>query len=108
MDKLDKLFSEYEKCFGKLDFIGIAALYSDAFFSAGPKGTIANNKKDFIAKAARASDFYKDLGMNAAKILSRYELSISDEYSHVPIRWSVNFAKADNTKMEFDVSYDVQ
>ncbi len=108
MDKMDKLFSEYEQCFGKLDFSGIAALYSDAFISAGPKGTIANSKKDFIAQSARASDVYKGLGMNAARILSRYELSISDEYSLVTIRWSVNFAKADNTKMEFDVSYVVQ
>ncbi len=108
MDKLEKLFNEYEHCFGKLDFKKMTALFSDSFISAGRKGTLAENKKQFIQKAAEASTFYQQLGMNSAKILSRYELSISDNYSMVTIHWGVSFKKTGDQKVEFDVSYIVQ
>ena len=108
MDKMEKLFKEYEGHFANLDFKNMAKLYADAFISAGPKGTIAETKQQFLEKAEQATAHYRQLGMISARILSRYELSISDEYSMVTIHWGVTFQKQSEQKVEFDISYIVQ
>jgi hypothetical protein len=108
MDAMEKLFKEYERCFASLDFQNMAKLYADAFISAGPKGTIAETKQQFIEKAEQASAYYRQLGMTSARILTRYELSISDVYSMVTIHWGVTFHKQTEQKVEFDISYIVQ
>lgn len=106
--KLDQLFINYEKAFDKLQLDQIAKLYADSFISAGPKGTISNNKQEFLQKAEKASSFYRSVGQNSAKILSKYQLSISDEYTLVTVHWAVTFEKTGDRRIEFDVSYIVQ
>ena len=106
MDQLEKLFSEYEDLFSKLDFQKMSGLYGNVFISAGPHGTIAESREEFLEKADNALQFYSELGMRSAKILSRYELSISDQYSLVTIHWGVAFEQMEN-KVEFDISYIV-
>lgn len=108
MDKLENLFSEYESCFGKLDFQTMATFYSDSFMSAGPKGNITESKKQFLQKAREFSRYYQKAGMQSAKILSRYELSISDDYSMVTIHWGLTFKKTGEQKVEFDITYIIQ
>lgn len=108
MDKMEKLFKEYEKAFASLDFRKIAELYTDAFMSAGPKGIIAENKKVYLEKSEQAAEYYKSMGMTSARILSMYQLSISDQYSLVTVHWGVTFEKTGSEKIEFDVTYILQ
>jgi hypothetical protein len=107
-DKLEQLFKKYEKAFAKLEFEKIAELYSDTFISAGPKGTITQNKNDFLGKAKQASEFYRSIGQNSAKILSKRELPISNDYTMVTVHWGVTFEKTGDEIIQFDVSYIVQ
>lgn len=83
--QLEKLFSEYEKAFNDLDVKKNAAFFADTFISAGPKGTIAQGKKEFLQKAEQASSFYKSVGQTSAKIISKSIIPISDQYSMVTV-----------------------
>jgi hypothetical protein len=106
--KLEKLFSAYERSFDKLDIRSISKNYSDHFISAGPKGTIAQNKKEFESKAEQASEMYRSIGQNSARIISKKIIPISNEYSMVTVHWGVTFEKTGDEMVEFDVSYIVQ
>lgn len=105
---IDTLFKQYELAFNKLDLKTISGFYADTFISAGPKGTITQSKKEFEEKAKEAVEFYKSVGQNSAKIISKRTMPISNEYSMVVIRWGVTFAKTGSRVIEFDVSYFVQ
>jgi hypothetical protein len=69
--QLEQLFAQYERAFSELDIKRNAALFADTFISAGPKGTIAQGKDEFVKKAVQASRFYKSVEQTSAKIVSK-------------------------------------
>ena len=105
---IKKLFEEYEKAFSRLDIKKNAEFFTDAFISAGPRGIIAQSKTEFLTKAKQASDFYKSVGQESAKIISADEMPVSDNYSLVKVHWGAKFKKTGDKLIEFDVSYLVQ
>jgi len=105
--QIEKLFIEYERAFNDLDVKRSAEFFPDTFSSAGPKGTIAQNKKDFLKKAEQASAFYRSVGQTSAKIISKNIIPISDQYTMVTVHWGVTFRKTGDKLIEFDVSYIV-
>jgi hypothetical protein len=105
--QIEKLFIGYEKAFNDLDVKKSAEFFADTFISAGPKGTIAQNKKDFLKKAEQASAFYRSVGQTSAKIISKNIIPISDQYTMVTLHWGVTFRKTGDKLVEFDVSYIV-
>ncbi len=105
---IKKLFEEYEKAFSGLDIEKNAEFFADAFISAGPRGAIAQSKTEFLTKAKQASDFYKSVGQESAKIISADEMPVSDNYSLVKVHWGAKFKKTGDKLIEFDVSYLVQ
>lgn len=107
-EQLDILFKQYESAFNKLDLNTITGFYADTFISAGPKGTIAQSKKEFEKKAQEAAEFYRSVGQNSARIISKRVMPISNEYSMVVIRWGITFEKTGSKLIQFDVSYFIQ
>ena len=107
-DQLDTLFKEYETAFDKLDVKTISGYCADSFISAGPKGSITQNRKDYEKKAEQATKFYKSVGRNSAKIISKRVMPICNDYSMVVVRWGVTFDKTGNKLIEFDTSYIIQ
>ena len=107
-EQLDTLFKQYEEAFDKLDLKTIAGYYADTFISAGPKGTISRNKKEFEEKAEQAASFYRRVGQKSARIVSKRVMPISNHYSMVVVRWGVTFEKTGSKQIEFDVSYVIQ
>jgi hypothetical protein len=107
-ENLEKLFSQYEKSFEKLDLKTIAGLYADNFISAGPKGTIAVGKEDFLAKAEQTAAFYRSIGQSSGRILSKKFIPFGNDYTMVTIHWGLTFKKTGDKVTEFDVSYLVQ
>ena len=103
--KLEKLFLGYETAFKALNVKRAAQFYADTFISAGPKGTIAQNKKEFLQKAEQASAFYKSVGQTSARIISKNMFPISDQYVLATVHWGVTFQKTGDELIEFDVSY---
>lgn len=106
--KLEKLFSDYEKAADKLDLKSITKNYSETFISAGPKGTIAQNRQEFDSKAEQAAEMYRSLGQKSMKILSKKIVPISNEYAMVTVHWGAMYETTGDDVTEFDVSYFVQ
>jgi len=107
-DQLDTLFKEYEAAFDKLDVKTISGYCADSFISAGPKGSITQSRKDYEKKAEQATKFYKSIGRNSAKIISKRVMPICNDYSMVVVRWGITFDKTGNKLIEFDTSYIIQ
>ena len=107
-EQLDNLFREYETAFDKLDLKKISGYCADNFISAGPGGSIAQNRKEYEKKAELAIKFYKSVGRNSARIISKRVMPICNEYTMVVIRWGVTFEKTGSKQIEFDVSYIIQ
>jgi hypothetical protein len=107
-DQLDTLFKEYETAFDKLDVKTISGYCADSFISAGPKGSITESPKDYEKKAEQASKFYKSVGRNSARIISKRVMPICNDYSMVVVRWGITFDKTGNKLVEFDISYIIQ
>ena len=99
--RIKKLFNEYEKAFSALDFKKSAEFFADAFMSAGPKGVIAEDKHEFVKLAAKATEFYKSVGQESARIMGMKETAISDQYSLVTVHWGVKFSKTGDKPVEF-------
>ena len=107
-EQLDTLFKEYETAFDKLDVKTISGYCADSFISAGPKGSITQSRKDYEKKAEQATKFYKSIGRNSAKIISKRVMPICNDYSMVVVRWGITFNKTGNKLIEFDASYIIQ
>lgn len=107
-EQLDNLFRDYETAFDKLDLKKISGYCADNFISAGPGGSIAQNRKEHEKKAELAIKFYKSVGRNSARIISKRVMPICNEYSMVVVRWGVTFEKTGSKQIEFDVSYIIQ
>lgn len=107
-EQLDTLFKQYEEAFNRLDLKAITGYYADTFISAGPKGTISQNKKEFTEKAEQAASFYRSVGQKSARIVSKRVMPISNNYSMVVVRWGVTFEQTGSRQFEFDVSYIIQ
>ena len=107
-DQLDTLFKEYETALDKLDVKTISGYCADSFISAGPKGSITQSPKDYEKKAEQVNKFYKSVGRNSARIISKRVMPICNEYSMVVVRWGITFNKTGNKLIEFDISYIVQ
>jgi len=106
--KIEQLFADYEKAFQELDLEKNAAFYSGTFISAGPRGSMAQSKKEFMQNAPAAADFYKKTGQASSKILSLTEMPISAHYTMVKVHWGLTFEKTGSEVIEFDISYLVQ
>jgi len=106
-EQLDTLFKQYESSFDKLDIKKLSTYCADAFMSAGPGGTISQNRKEFETKGEEIVKFYRSVGRNSAKIISKRIMPISDCYSMVVIRWGVTFEKTGSKLVEFDITYIV-
>jgi len=107
-EQLDTLFKQYETSFDKLDIKALSNYCADTFISAGPRGTIAQTKEEFEEKGKEAVKFYRSVGRNSAKIISKRIMPISDCYSMVVVRWGVTFEKTGARPIEFDITYIVQ
>jgi hypothetical protein len=107
-DQLDNLFRDYETAFDTLDLKRMSGYCADNFISAGPKGSIAQNRKEYEKKAEQAIKFYQSVGRNSARIISKRVMPICNEYSMVVVRWGVTFEKTGSKQIVFDVSYIIQ
>ena len=107
-DQLDTLFKDYETAFDKLDLKTISGYCADSLISAGPKGSIAQSKKEYERKAEQVIQFYRSVGRKSARIISKRIMPICNEYSMVVVRWGVTFEKMGTKQVEFDVSYIIQ
>jgi hypothetical protein len=103
-----KLFDDYERAFDALEVEKQVAFFADTFISAGPRGTIAQSRDEFMRMSRQAAEFYRSVGQTGARIVSMEELPVSDHYSMVNVHWACTFEKTGDEPIEFDVTYFLQ
>lgn len=107
-EKIKRLFAEYEKAFDSLEVEKQIPLFAEHFISAGPRGSIAGSREEFMKLSREAADFYRQVGQTGVKILSMRETPISNEYVMVTVHWGATFQKTGDRPIEFDVTYFVE
>ena len=107
-DKVKNLFTEYEKAFNALEVEKQVPMFAEHFISAGPKGSIAQGRDEFMKMSRQAADFYRSVGQTGAKILSMKETPVSNEYLMITVHWGATFKKTGDKPIEFDVTYMIQ
>ena len=107
-DQIDKLFHQYETAFDQMDLKTISGYCADSFISAGPTGSITQSRKEYEGKTDETVEFYKSVGRNSARIVSKRVIPICKEYSMVVVRWGMTFEKTGARLIEFDKSYIIQ
>ena len=108
MTPAQQLLKNYEAAFTNLDFAKEAEYLADGFISAGPKGSIAQNKQQFLEMAGQVTEFYKKGGFTSVKLLEMYETPITDQYSSVQTHWGATFQKTGDQMTEFDITFIIQ
>lgn len=107
-NQIDTLFNQYENAFDKLDLKTITGYCADSFMSVGPKGSITQSRAEYEKGADDTIGFYKSVGRNSARIISKRVMPICNEYSMVVVRWGLTFEKTGARVIEFDQSYIIQ
>ena len=107
-DQIDRLFSQYESAFDKLDMRTLSGYCADNFMSVGPKGSITQSRSEYENVADEAIKFYQNIKRNSARIISKRVMPICNEYSMVVVRWGMTFEKTGERLIEFDKTYIIQ
>ncbi len=102
-----KLFAAYEDAFSRLDAERQAAFFADVFIAAGPKGSTAHTREQFLAIAPELAAFYRSIGRTGARIAGIQHVPISDHHVLARVQWSVGFEKLGDTPMSVEISYVV-
>jgi hypothetical protein len=96
-DIVRKFFEEYERSINASNSEGgselIASRYGDSFMFAGPQGTQAVKKEDFLKALPKRQWFFKSIGLTSSTIRSLEETRLDDNYVMVKATWNMRFEK---------------
>jgi hypothetical protein len=102
-----KLFAAYEDAFSRLDPERQASFFADVFISAGPKGSTAHSREQFVRFASELAAFYRSIGRTGARIAGIQHVPISDHHVLARVQWSIGFEKLADRAMTAEISYVV-
>lgn len=115
--KIDVFFQGYEARFasgikGNVDVEGTAAAFADCFVEASPAGIICGrNDAGFRESIPKGYDFYRTIGTQSMKILSKETTSLDDLHFVCKVHWRSTYLKKhtkDQEMIDFDVFYILQ
>lgn len=92
-DIVRKFFESYQRSINAHDPELIASRYGDSFMFAGPQGTQAVKKEDFLKALPKRQWFFKSIGLTSSTIRSLEETRLDDNYVMVKTYWNMRFEK---------------
>jgi Domain of unknown function (DUF4440) len=96
-DVVRKFFEDYERSINASNSEDppdlIASRYSDTFMFAGPQGSQAVKKEDFLKALPKRQFFFKTAGLTSSTIQSLEETRLDDNYVMVKAYWNMRFEK---------------
>jgi hypothetical protein len=114
--KIDAFFKAYEQRFndglkGTVDVDGTIAAFSNCFVEASPVGVhCGQNDATFRDAIPKGYEFYKSIGTQSMKILTK-EITVLDEFHFTcKVRWRSVYIKKNEKEevIDFDVFYFLQ
>ena len=110
--KIDVFFQRYEGRFtagikGEVDIDGTTAAFANCFVEASPAGiTCGQNDAGFREAIPKGYDFYRSIGTQSMKIVSKEIIPLDDLHFICKIHWRASYLKK-NTKNEEIIDFDV-
>ncbi len=93
-ERVKAFFATYESNIGGADPATIAAQYGESFVFAGPQGTQAVKRDDFVRVLPKRQAFFTSLGLRSSRVVSLEEASVDDRCVLVRARWKIAFESA--------------
>ncbi len=97
-------FDQYELNIRGSDHAAIAALYGESFVFAGPQGTQAVKRDDFIKVLPKRQRFFTSAGLRSSTIVALEETRVDDCWVLVKVRWRLTFEPTSKPAADVDVS----
>src|SRR5258708_5163182 len=93
-ERVKAFFATYESNIGGADPATIAAQYGESFVFAGPQGTQAVKRDDFVRVLPKRQAFFTSLGLRSSRVVSLVEASVDDRCVLVRAQWKIAFEAA--------------
>jgi len=103
-ERVKAFFDQYQSSIGGWDPGAIAAQYGDSFIFAGPQGTQAVKRDDFVKVLPKRHGFFKSAGLRSSTLVALDETSVDDRCVLVRARWRMTFERAAAPASDVDVS----
>ena len=103
-ERVKAFFDEYERTIGASDPAAIAAQYGEPFLFAGPHGTQAVNRDDFVKVLPKRQGFFKSVGLRSTTVVGLEETRVDDRCVLVKARWRMQFEPTSARACHVDVS----
>ena len=86
-----EFFVKYEKANSTSDLSGIGSLYAETFMFAGPNGTQAVRKEDFLKVVPKMKAHYASMGISQTELHSMEMSTLNSKYVLATVVWRIKF-----------------
>jgi len=90
-ERVKAFFDQYEANLGGSDLAAIAAQYGESFVFAGPQGTQAVRRDDFVKVLPRRQEFFKSIGLRSSRVLALESAGFDGRCVLVKAQWRLQF-----------------
>ena len=102
--RVKAFFDQYELNIGEWDPAAMASQYGETFVFAGPQGTQAVKRDDFVKVLPKRHGFFKSVGLQSSTVVSLQEASVDDRCVLVKAHWRMKFDATGAHASDVDVS----
>ena len=103
-ERVKAFFDQYELNIGGSDLSTLAAQYGDAFVFAGPQGTQAVKRDDFVRVLPKRQGFFNSVGLRSSTVAALEETRVDDSWVLVKAQWRLKFEPTAMPAFDIDVS----
>src|SRR5262245_53045126 len=103
-ERVKAFFDQYELNIGGADPAAIAAQYGESFVFAGPQGTQAVKRDDFVRDLPKRQGFFKSIGLRSSTAVALEETRVDDCCVLVKAQWRIRFEPTAMPAFDIDVS----
>jgi ketosteroid isomerase-like protein len=93
-ERVTAFFDRYQSNIAGSDPAAIAAHYGESFVFAGPQGTQAVKRDDFLKVLPKRQGFVKSAGLRSSKVVALEETGFDDRCVLVKAEWKLQFESA--------------
>lgn len=102
-ERVKQFFDQYESNLSRSDVAAIAAQYGESFVFAGPQGTQAVRRDDFINVLPKRQGFFKSVGLRSSTVIALEETGFDGRCVLVKAHWRLQFASTQAPISALDV-----
>ena len=93
-ERVKAFFDQFESNLGGSDPAAIAAQYGESFMFAGPQGTQAVRRDDFVKVLPKRQGFFKSVGLRTSRVVALEEAGFDGRCVLVKAQWRMQFGSA--------------